>query len=106
MLQIRSARIAGALLFALLTTAQVNAALPDEINGQSLPSLAPLVEQTAPAVVNIRTKATVSAMNNPLMQDPFFRRFFGVPEGQQREREVSSAGSGVIVGESISTMSP
>ena len=34
------------------------------------------------------------------MDDPFFRRFFGVPEGQQqqqREREVSAAGSGVIV---------
>lgn len=63
-----------------------------------LPSFAPLVSKTAPAVVNIRTKATVSAQMNPLMQDPFFRRFFGVPEGQQApQREVSSAGSGVII---------
>jgi Do/DeqQ family serine protease len=74
------------------------AAMPASINGEGLPSLAPLVEQTAPAVVNIRTKGTVSAPRNPLMDDPFFRRFFGVPEGQQpREREVSAAGSGVII---------
>ncbi|MEC9376284.1 MAG: DegQ family serine endoprotease [Pseudomonadota bacterium] len=74
------------------------AAFPASVNGNELPSLAPLVKTTSPAVVNIRTKTKVSAPNNPLMQDPFFRRFFGVPEGQQqREREVSSAGSGVIV---------
>jgi serine protease Do/serine protease DegQ len=75
-----------------------HAALPAAVNGNELPSLAPLVDKTSPAVVNIRTKTTVSAPNNPLMQDPFFRRFFGVPEGQQqRQRAVSSAGSGVIV---------
>lgn len=82
----------------LSTSAGTWAALPSNVNGEGLPSLAPLVEQTAPAVVNIRTRATVSAPRNPLMDDPFFRRFFGVPEGQmQREREVSAAGSGVIV---------
>ena len=54
-----------------------------------MPSLAPLVDKTAPAVVSIATKATVAAPNNPFMDDPFFRRFFGVPEGMEREREVS-----------------
>jgi len=88
------ALLSAALLF--LTT-PVSAAIPASINGEGLPSLAPLVEQTSPAVVNIRTKATVSAPRNPLMDDPFFRRFFGVPEGQSPEREVSAAGSGVIV---------
>ena len=34
---------------------------------------------------------------NPLMQDPFFRRFFGAPETQPRERQTSSLGSGVII---------
>jgi len=81
----------------LFLSAATQAALPASVNGDGLPSLAPLVEQTAPAVVNIRTKATVSAPQNPLMEDPFFRRFFGVPEGQQPDREVSAAGSGVIV---------
>jgi len=88
---------AAALLLVLLS-ANAQAAMPASINGEGLPSLAPLVEQTAPAVVNIRTRSTVSAPRNPLMDDPFFRRFFGEQEGmQQREREVSAAGSGVIV---------
>jgi serine protease DegQ len=82
----------------LLAATGASAGLPSSVNGEGLPSLAPLVEQTAPAVVNIRTKSTVSAPRNPLMDDPFFRRFFGVPEGQQpQQREVSAAGSGVIV---------
>ena len=99
MTQPRFAARAGVLLSTLLVfSSALNAALPDQINGQPMPSLAPLVDKTAPAVVNIRTKATVAAQVNPLMQDPFFRRFFGVPEGgEQRQREVSSAGSGVIV---------
>jgi len=87
----------SALGLALLSTGAL-AAMPASVNGEGLPSLAPLVEQTSPAVVNIRTKGTVSAPRNPLMDDPFFRRFFGVPEGQQpQQREVSAAGSGVIV---------
>jgi len=96
---LKLAGTAGALLLGLLSfSLSASAALPAEINGKEIPSLAPLVDKTAPAVVNIRTRATVSAPTNPLMQDPFFRRFFGVPEGrQQQQREVSSAGSGVIV---------
>jgi Do/DeqQ family serine protease len=99
MTQPRFAAFAGVLLSTLLIfTSAASAALPSQLNGEEMPSLAPLVDKTAPAVVNIRTKATVAAQMNPLMQDPFFRRFFGVPEGgQQRQREVSSAGSGVII---------
>ncbi len=98
MTQPRLAALTSALLITLLAFSPgAYTALPASIDGQSLPSLAPLVEQTAPAVVSIQTKTTVSAQNNPLMQDPFFRRFFGVPEGQRRQREVSAAGSGVIV---------
>ena len=50
-------------------------------------------------MVSIATKGTVSAPTNPLMEDPFFRRFFGFPDQQQqqRRRQVQSAGSGVIV---------
>lgn len=82
----------------ILTSFTIQAAVPSAVNGSGLPSLAPLVEQTAPAVVNIRTRGTVSQAANPLMDDPNFRRFFGIPEGQQElEREVSAAGSGVIV---------
>jgi serine protease DegQ len=99
MTQPRFAAFAGVLLSILLViSSAVSAAIPQQVDGQPMPSLAPLVDKTAPAVVNIRTKATVAQQMNPLMQDPFFRRFFGAPEGgQPRQREVSSAGSGVII---------
>jgi Do/DeqQ family serine protease len=67
------------------------AALPAEVGGQPMPSLAPLVKKVAPAVVNIRVSQTV-ATRSPFGDDAF-RRFFGVPD----EREIASAGSGVIV---------
>jgi serine protease Do/serine protease DegQ len=69
------------------------AALPSMIGDQAVPTLAPLVKEVSPTVVSIATKGTVAAPSNPLMDDPFFRRFFDVP----RQREVRSAGSGVIV---------
>ena len=76
---------------------ELNAALPAAVDGQPVPSLAPLVKKASPAVVNIATRGTVDAPRNPLMDDPFFQRFFGMPEQRQRQREVRSAGSGVIV---------
>ncbi len=90
----------GLLLTVSLLLAQAGlAALPASIGDEPLPSLAPLVKKAAPAVVSIATRGTVSAPQNPLMNYPFFRRFFGDPRQQprQREREVRSAGSGVIV---------
>jgi serine protease Do/serine protease DegQ len=65
----------------------------------ALPSLAPMIKRVAPAVVSIGTKSTARGrQGNPLLDDPFFRRFFGVPDGAQpRPREVASVGSGVVV---------
>lgn len=63
--------------------------------GKQLPSLAPTLEKITPAVVNISTKGTVEQKSNPLMQDPFFRHFFG--DQQPRQRQTASLGSGVIV---------
>ena len=68
-----------------------SAALPDQVAGRPVASLAPLVQKVAPAVVNIRVSQTVST-RSPFGDDTF-RRFFGIPD----EREVASAGSGVIV---------
>ncbi|HET9679717.1 MAG TPA: DegQ family serine endoprotease [Gammaproteobacteria bacterium] len=65
-------------------------------NAQGLPSLAPVVKQVNPAVVNISTTGTVQMQRHPFFNDPFFRRFFGAPE-QAPEREVHSLGSGVVV---------
>ena len=63
--------------------------------GGQLPSLAPMLEKVNPAVVNIATYTTVQ-VRNPLLEDPFFRRFFGVP-GTPQTRRTQSAGSGVVV---------
>ncbi|MDX1580234.1 MAG: Do family serine endopeptidase, partial [Alphaproteobacteria bacterium] len=64
---------------------------------QQMYSYAPLVQQVAPAVVNIYTKRTIRTSGSSLFNDPFFRRFFGEEFGQPREREQRSLGSGVIV---------
>lgn len=74
------------------------AALPWGIGEQKLPSLAPMLERVTPAVVNIATQGRVQVQRNPLLEDPFFRFFFGIPNGQQpTERKTQSLGSGVIV---------
>jgi Do/DeqQ family serine protease len=61
-------------------------------------TMAPLLERTTPAVVNISVRSRTAAAENPLFRDPFFRRFFDLPEQPQRpSRRAISAGSGVIV---------
>jgi serine protease Do/serine protease DegQ len=63
-----------------------------------MPSLAPMVKRVSPSVVNIATRGTIKeqGQRNPLLDDPFFRRF--VPQDvQPRERPFQSEGSGVIV---------
>jgi Do/DeqQ family serine protease len=68
--------------------------------GVVLPSLAPVIKATSPAVVNIATRGTLTekVAGNPLREDPYFRRFFNLPEGGTvRRRQFQSAGSGVIV---------
>ena len=80
------------LLFNPLTS---QAALPlADAQGRELPSLSPLLKKVTPAVVNIST-FTSQRSYNPLLHDPFFRRFFNIP--QQRQRRSQSAGSGVII---------
>lgn len=88
-----------AMLAALVFASPGWAALPNvDSSGNALPSLAPMLKSINPAVVNVATY-TKQEMHNPLLNDPFFRHFFNVPQNQpqgpqQRQR---SAGSGVIV---------
>jgi serine protease Do/serine protease DegQ len=72
-----------------------SAQLPAQVGETPVPSLAPMVKRVSPAVVNIATRGTVEEQN-PLLNDPFFRRFFDVPN-TPRQRQFQSAGSGVIV---------
>ncbi|KAA3640353.1 MAG: DegQ family serine endoprotease [Proteobacteria bacterium] len=69
------------------------AALPAAVGNQSLPSLAPILEQVTPAVVNINTRSVHYVRNS---RSEFYRWFYGLPSAPQ-ERVSQSLGSGVIV---------
>ena len=83
-----------ALGLAIAVPLPAGSALPATVDGQPLPTLAPMLERATPAVVNIGTESR--AASNPLLDDPFFRRFFNIPD-QPRERRSQSVGSGVVV---------
>ena len=59
-------------------------------------SYAPVVQRVAPAVVNVYA-AKVVVNRNPLLDDPIFRRFFGVPGDNGGRLIQRSLGSGVII---------
>jgi Do/DeqQ family serine protease len=96
---VASAAIAGP---AAIVAGAAYAAVPAPVaDAAPMPSLAPMVKRVSPAVVNIATRGTMKedpSQRNPLLDDPFFRRFFDVPpDARPRERQFQSAGSGVIV---------
>jgi serine protease Do/serine protease DegQ len=75
------------------------AAMPSAVGDTPVPSLSPMIKKVSPAIVNIATRGTIheKGPQNPLLDDPFFRRFFDVPQDSgPRERPFQSAGSGVI----------
>jgi len=92
------------LLLCCIASGTLPAAVPDAVDGQPLPTLAPMLARVTPAIVNISTVAPRRAAN-PLMQDPFFRRYFEQRDGDQRRGDrggprrdrPQSLGSGVIV---------
>lgn len=90
-----------ALILGLLGTPFAAARTPPPPTVQGvLPSLHPMLERVLPGVVSIAVRGHVPVRENPLLSDPFFRRFFGLPEQQQpqeKQREFQAAGSGVIV---------
>ena len=84
----------------VLTEQQVPA--PEMANETTLVPAAPVsyadaVAKAQPAVVNIYSSKIVTRKYHPLLDDPNFRRFFGLNGAPQRERMLSSLGSGVIV---------
>jgi serine protease Do/serine protease DegQ len=83
-------------IYTSLVSSTQAAGLPPSIDGAPLPSLAPMLERSMPAVVNISTSTNIEVKENPLMQDPFFRQFFQVPN-QSRQQQKNSLGSGVII---------
>jgi Do/DeqQ family serine protease len=91
-----------AALFATLAIGLVGAPASAQTGERRVPtqaelrlSYAPVVKRVAPAVVNVYA-AKVVRNQNPLFDDPIFRRFFGVPGGGRSQLQ-RSLGSGVIV---------
>jgi Do/DeqQ family serine protease len=82
----------------LVINSLASAALPPAVGETPVPTLAPMIKRVSPAVVNIATRGTIRdrAPQNPLLDDPFFKRFFDIPDMGPRERQFQSAGSGVI----------
>lgn len=74
---------------------QLAAALSAHATPRGLPTLAPMLAKVSPAVVNISVEGTIE-VQNPLSQDPFFRRFFGLSQGSEKEH-FNAVGSGVII---------
>jgi serine protease Do/serine protease DegQ len=93
---VRAFALLAAIAALSLVAPGARGALPVAVDDRELPSLAPMLERVTPAVVNIATRGRVLVRENPLLSDPFFRRFFDVPR-RQRERRTQSLGSGVIM---------
>jgi serine protease Do len=87
------AAVAAASLGVMLAGLPAQTAGIPEVSG--MPSLAPILTEITPGVVNIAVRSREAQTQNPLFNDPAFRRFFNVP--RQREREAQATGSGVIV---------
>jgi len=91
----KSVLILLSLLLSVLPGAAISHVAPGEDNG--IPTLAPMVEKTRPAVVNIATTGHVDVQKHPLLNDPFFKRFFEGYEDMPQRKETKSLGSGVVI---------
>ncbi|OOE33812.1 serine endoprotease DegQ [Salinivibrio kushneri] len=88
--------IAALTLGAAFSPLPSHAALPQTVNGEAMPSLAPMLEKVSPAVVSIAVEGNkVAKQRIP----EAFRFFFGpnIPPEQAQERPFRGLGSGVIV---------
>jgi Do/DeqQ family serine protease len=88
-------RLFAAALVTAVPLASHAASLPAAVDGQPMPSLAPMLSRVTPAVVNIASKTRVQ-VRDAYFSDPMMRQFFGLPT-TPRERVEQSLGSGVIV---------
>ena len=85
--------IVFSILACFVPTAAARAPLVDE---RGVMTMAPILEKATPAVISISVATRVPGADNPLMRDPFFRRYFGLPDSEPGPQAMS-AGSGVIV---------
>lgn len=91
------ARFAALLcLLALCIAGTAQATIPSSMLDQDNPSLAPMLDEVMPAVVNVVVKTKVER-RNPLFENPFFRRFFDMPFDHGQPQYGKAVGSGVII---------
>ena len=89
-------RVVGLILLSIAAASPAAfAQLPLGARSNNEWTIAPMLKEVTPAVVNIQVESRVPVRTNPLLEDPFFRRFFGIPNIPDQRRQ--SVGSGVIV---------
>lgn len=71
------------------------ATLPAQIQGQPLPSLAPMLEKVLPAVVSVHVEGTETAQSQDIPEP--LKRFFGQLPGDNQPQPFEGLGSGVII---------
>ncbi|WP_105214878.1 MULTISPECIES: DegQ family serine endoprotease [unclassified Pseudoalteromonas] len=90
-LSVLSAAILSATFF--MQPGLAEAKLPVAVDGQQLPTLAPMLERVTPGVVSIRVSGSKEVRGRV---DPF-DFFFGRPQPRSQKRPFSGLGSGVII---------
>ena len=92
---IRTNRYSLFLVFILTLTWQgAQAVIPGtDAQGRPFPSLAPMLKQVNPAVVNISTYSRRESSYNPLLNDPFFRKFFDLPDNHNHTSSYPASAS-------------
>jgi Do/DeqQ family serine protease len=83
-------------MLALVFAGSVGISAAQEIANTARPGVAAMLEEVTPSVVNIAVTGTAAVPQNPLFNDPDFRRFFDVPD-QPQTQQTMSVGSGVII---------
>lgn len=98
-------KIKNILILILLFACSANAAIPQFGNSEKMPTLAPILKEAVPAIVNISIIPKKREIINPLFEDPFFNKFFKDFHQFQRfnfeendsYKKKQSIGSGVII---------
>src|SRR5690606_27504552 len=73
----------GLVLSLLLATGTAASVAQELAANAERPGVADMLQEVTPAVVNISVTGRAAIPQNPLFNDPFFRRFFEIPDQQQ-----------------------
>lgn len=97
-LSVRAFYLPAASAGARFATINIDDTPLNRANPERVTSYADVLDEVRPAVVSVfSTRVVQQRPWHPFGDDPLFRRFFGVPEGQEREQRRQGLGSGVII---------